>query len=964
MIFEFPSTPPILGFFWVAFWFIAKMFVYASIAYGLGRLMAPGKPKEEPTAEGMAGRAWDSKTTQTEGFPRPRCYGENLHHGNILAKWTDVVTTREILYLLIDHGDGPTKGIGDNVTYVNDQPSTNFPDVTIQERTGTMNQDCMTGFEKLKLEYTPEVELKQGVPYIWTTPNDFFDNLEWTFIFPNGLLHRHKDGGIMTTWVTLQIDIREHPDGEWTYDVFSGNISGETLNPMFIKHTASTLGFTVEKGKQYDIRFMKTTGESTDRHTADIYVRSIREVVNTAFTHPGKALIGVTAIATNQLSGSIDIKVAREDRIINVYNGESWTLEYSRNRAWVVWDIVTHPIIYGDGNGTPYEIVRYEGYDPANLDLEFFYEWSLFCDEELLDGDGGTEPRCPCDIKIGAFTNIMEIATQIANAGRAHIYWNGDKLTGWIDTVVAAPTDLVTMDTMMHKTWKNSWTIRDEMANIVEVMYDDAKQGYEETTADYGNSGTGYVNAVGVEGTGLTSRGAAIHLAAFHYKRNELIRNINKFRTGKEGFRYKLGDVIRLQCKIANWGNAFTVKSSTADTITVDRDATAEVNPGDILHIRSYDTVLEQVVNDDYIVDSVVERIITATENWDVTPVKGNIVAVGSSGDIKLRRITSIKPTIDNYFDVTVETYDPDLYDSDDIDPDNPNINYIYPKPPGHLTPPITRREIEDMIIQRLPVQPSINVPWPSNLTWAGDDVDTVTWSKTDADDEITFRYGDTTYIITADSTTKKYIYWDPGSPTVFLSTNVLTTALAAGNWMMAINENGVVSSANPFQIIHGGLIQAGTITAEYAQIANATIETAKIKDLAVETLKIANNAVTTLVSEYTEALLSGAGGNVTAQTCEITTTGSPVHIQATGKIVIDAGAGTQDCYFFIKRNGDIIYATDLVKYLKDATYATNQIVNLAFRDETAGAGDWTYTFVFTAPSMSKRFLFVQEVKK
>ncbi|MBN1807175.1 MAG: hypothetical protein JW837_18155 [Sedimentisphaerales bacterium] len=912
-------------------WFFWHVAAPVGLAYLGGKLLTSSsglKDMSVPDEEGYEGRIWREHTTQAEGLARPRAYGKNQHTGNIIAKWTDVDgNDREILYLIVQHGDGPTKGIGSNTVYLNDQPSDNFGSVTIQECLGTMDQTCMTGFEKLKLEYSfQNLELFQSEPYTFTTPNDFFDDLEFTICAPNGLHFFHKSGGMGATSVGFRARIREYPSGSWTW-LFNDYITAGTLTPYFKKFTASSLGFTCAKGKQYDIEFEKTSADGVSRVTNNICLRSVREVVSTAFTRPGKALIGIKAVATSQLSGNLDVKVIREDRIINTFNGVSWTLQYSRNRAWVVWDILTQPVISGDGVGTPYAIERYEGIDPQYLDLEFFYKWSLFCDEEINDGYGGTEPRCTCDIKVKEFTDTFSLAYKLAEAGRAHIYWRGDKLTGWIDDEVTTPVDLVTMDTMMHKTWKNSWAIEEELAGVVEVLYDDSRQGYERTPAYYGNEDAGgYKNIVSIEGSGITTRGAAVHLAAYHLKRNELIRNINNFRVFKEGFRYKLGDVIRLQCRMANWGRAFRVISSTADTITVDRDASAEASPGDVLHIRSYNTLLEQVVTDTYEIDSINGNEITVTENWDVTPVKGNIVAVGSASAIKLRRIIKMKPTIDNYFDAEVETYDPDLFDVDTINPDNPNPNYIWPSPAGNITNPITRAEVEDLLGKVVPPPLDINVPFPANLTWSGNSVDTVSWSKTDVVYDITFTYAGVTYSITPGSTTDKFIYWNPSSPTVFLTTNVLATAAAPGNWVMCINESGEVSYPVPQKLIHGGLIQAGTITAAYGQIADAAITTAKINNLAVteakigaaavtsakidnlavtnakidnlavNTLKIADDSTAINESIYTAAETTVGSTEVTVQSDTIASQGNLIEAHAT----IDARADAGDVWFTV----------------------------------------------------------------
>lgn len=831
--------------------FLVWLFVYvilpAALAYLGGVLLAPGEPEDTPSVEGMQSRGWNAHTTQREGLPRPRAYGKNMHHGNIVSKWTDVDgNAREILYVIVEHTDGPTKGIGSNIVYLNDQPSSNFGSVVIQERTGTMDQTVMEGFEKTKLEYSINSELKQNVEQTWTTPNDISDDIEFTLCFPSGCFKTRKDGDLKASGVSLLIRIREHGTEEWT-NLYNDILTQYSIAPLFLKYSVTDdFSYTINPEKQYDLSITKLSEDSAERHTNNIYFRSVREVCDVPFTRPGKALVGIKAIATSQLSGSLDIKVVREDRIINTYNGEAWTLQYSRNRAWVIWDILTQPVITGNGDTIPYEIERYEGIDPAYLDLEFFHKFSLFTDTEILDGDGGTEPRCPCDTIIDAYTDAFTLSCQLAEAGRAHLYWRGDKLTGWIDTVVTTPIDLVTMDTIMEKSWKNAWVVKDELAGIVEIKYQDAKQGYETTTAEYALAEAGgYQNSVTLEGIGITSRGAAIHYAAFHLTRNHLIRNINKFKVYKEGFRYNLGDVIYLQSRPANWGSSFRVESATLNTITVDRDVSTEISPGDLLHIRTYDTLLKAVVVDTYTVDSIDNNVITVTENWEVTPIKGNICAVGPVGSIKYRRITEIEPTVDNYLNVTVETYDEKLFDSDEIDPDNPNINYIWPAPSGELNHPITRAEIDDLIIQRLPYQPDIDIPWTSNITWVGSLGTTVAWTQTDEDDDITFRYKGTSHIITPSSTTNKYIYWNSSNPTVFLSTNLLSTAIASGNWVMCINESGVAYSSTPHQVLHGGLIQAGTITASYGQIADAAITNAKIADLAVDGAKIANAAIT-----------------------------------------------------------------------------------------------------------------------
>ncbi|HDZ39039.1 MAG TPA: hypothetical protein ENH62_12250 [Marinobacter sp.] len=722
---------------------------------------------------------------------------------------------------------------------------------------------------------------------------------------------------------------------------------------------------TITKGVQYEIEFTKQTNVSS-RQTTTMHLRSIREVINTPFARPGKALIGVKAAATARLSGNIDVQVVRQDRIVNVYNGSSWSLEYSNNRAWVVWDILTLPSISGNGGGTPYAIDRYDGIDPAYMDLNFFFAWSLFCEEEILDGYGGTEPRAACNVIIDAFTNVFALAFKIAEVGRAHLYWAGDKLSGWVDTVVTTPIDLVTQDSMIAGTWKNNWVVVDELAGVVEVLYQDSLAGYEKTSAEFTSEDAGgFRNIVSLEGVGMVTRGPVVHYAKYLAKRNELIRNTNEFRVAKEGFRYSLGDVIRVQSRPANWGKAYRVVSSTADTVTVDRDVTTDVTAGDVLHIRTYDTITEQVITDTYTVGSVLGAVITATVNWDVTPVKGNLVATGPAGDVKLRRITKIQPTPDNYFKVTCETYDVTLFDTDDIDPSNPNVNYLWSGASPGMSEPVVRADLDDLVQQLLPHQPDINVPWPSNLTWTGSGGDTVSWSKTNADDDITFRYAGTTNIIAGDSTTNTYIYWSPSSPTVFLTTNLISTATAAGNWVVAINEAGVVSTPNPQQIMHGGLIQAGTITAAFAQIADAAIVTAKIKDLAVETIKVADNAITFPVSAYTAGTITIAALGTKIQEVTLTTIGQPVFLSCSFSLD-PVGISRETQSIQLRR---VLGGSPTTVYNDTAAKDFGDGLQYAFTfSEEPAAGTYTYELwvdvTSTVDTASHRAMFAMETRK
>jgi len=514
----------------------------------------------------------------------------------------------------------------------------------------------------------------------------------------------------------------------------------------------------------------------------------------------------------------------------------------------------------------------------------------------------------------------------------------------------------------MARSWKNAWSQPSELAGKVEVFFQDSRQGYERMPAALPNESAGpYTRIISIEGVGIITRGTAIRVANHVLKRNELIRNVNSFRQSKDGFRYKPGNTINIQHKVPKWGDGYrVVKSTAANKVTLDRTCTAEVD--DLIFMQSYDEALKKVRVDSYTVLSVAGKVVTITTTWDVTPVKNYIVAIGADGDIQTRRITKMDLRSDNYFDIEVETYDTALFTADDLVPDLPDQNYIWDRPANPLTRPVTRDEVVELIHQVMVPQPDVDAPVTSNCTWTGSGGDTVSWSKTDATEPIIFRYKGTSYEITPDSTTDEFIYWDPAFTTTFRTTNDAAVAVALGKWYMCRNVNGVAYPTIPFSSVHAGVLQVGTITAAYGQIANAAITTAKIADLAVETLKIKDNAVTVPVSAYTAGSITVFATWLTVQTLEITTTGAPLVISFS--LVGTPGTGMRlECR--LRRDTTVLVAFGPVALWPD----TFQPITFNKEDEP-GAGTYTYTVQCKEAvggnyeHISNRTLHVMETKK
>jgi hypothetical protein len=840
-----------------AFWSTVGTIVVSSIigialSYLGGKLFGQDL-KESDEDLGSSNYAWNPSTIRREGVVKPRLYGETMVHGNAVAQWTDVVDGDEVLYSVIDHGEGPIEGLGSNIVYLNDQPIGNYTGATVQERLGTMGQTCMTGFEETKVEYTLGWDLTaSGGALTFTTPNDWADDLEFTFAFPNGLIAYYKDGS--TTDMSVQLKIELSPVGQETWTtVYNSTTTDKTRKPFYLNLKLSewrqpivegsgtlldpyvTVGyedpFAYAHGTQYDVRFTRLTQDDKNyRFISVCQLKSVREVANVAFTRPGRALLGIRAVGTQQLSGNLDVKCVRKGRIVNVYDGTDWNLQYSNLRAWIVLDTLTQPVISGSGeSGDPYIIERYEGLDPANVDLAFFYEWAQVCDTQVPDGKGGIESLFTCDYNLDTKRSVYSVACELAELGRVKLYWEGTLLTGWIDAAVATDSDLVTADNIMAKSWRNAWNGKDEMAGTINVAYQDKDRGYERTTYFHSNANSGvYTRVIDVEASGETRRSGAVRMADFALNRNALVRNVNTFEMLKDAMRYRLGDVIRLQARRPNWGVNYRIVDvdSGLQSVMLDRTVTG-VQAGDLLYARAYDdnSGTQNASVDVYTVASVSGKTVTLQETFSPVPSKNYIAAVGMNSSAPVRRrIIKIVQRVNNHYEVTVETYDPNLYIRDSISPTDPHPNYVWPAPAkrnGLDNKPINWENILNAIDAVRPPQPDIDIPWISNCEWTYDSGGgTVYWNPRDADSPITFRYQGTTYEITPGSTTDEFVYWDPDYTTTFQHSALASVAIASGHWLVCGVVGGVVYPSTPIQFLHAGVILAGTIRANmYAEL-------------------------------------------------------------------------------------------------------------------------------------------------
>lgn len=196
----------------------AGMMVAGSLL--INSLMPMPQPKlgsngsDESPTYGLGGPV----NTSTEDVPIPACYGQFRMAGNIIGLHTENQQKTQIVYMLINAGEGPVAGIED--IRINDQPLTSFQNVQTEIRLGDEDQAVIPWFstnETATDTGNPEIPVFTGDPTkspLTRLTSGTVDRLRIDVAAPTGLMSIDKKGKTQWTNVDLKIAyIRVNADG-------------------------------------------------------------------------------------------------------------------------------------------------------------------------------------------------------------------------------------------------------------------------------------------------------------------------------------------------------------------------------------------------------------------------------------------------------------------------------------------------------------------------------------------------------------------------------------------------------------------------------------------------------------------------------------------------------------------------------------------------------------------------------
>lgn len=640
----------------------------------ISKLTAPKVDRSNSEQSNTYG--WGGTETVTgQGYPLAVTYGRMKSAGLLLSRHVISDGEKQYLNLLYCAGEGELSKIED--IRINANPISNYKDVQVDIRKGTNDQTVIPNFNDNFADQSLNYELTES----WNTQQvqgDACDAIELTVGFPNGLYYSNDSGGADRTSVTLKAEIRKVGDESWqalplanqkgmvghikrrdawnfiksdnsvtnTSD-YTGRIEEATNNAFYRVFRFDNL----EKAR-YEIRMRCSAKDGKSlRHVNKVYWVQLTQIIYDDFVHPGKALIGIKALATSQLSGT-DPKVTwiQERSEVYVFNPyiNKYEAQPADNPAWAAYDLIHICRKIGG------EYIVF-GQPHMRLDYNAFKAWADKCKT-----NGFT------------FNYIYDTAMRLWDAlkypeavGRGKVIPVGTRFT-CVSDYQSTPVQLFTVANIKQGSFTEEFQGVEARANSVEISFLNKDKDYERDVIPvygdtYDESDT-LTNPAQVELMGCTSLEQA-------YKHGKHFLRCNKYEIRTvtieaftDAIACTVGDIILIQHDIPEWGEGGRVVAVSGQTITLDKEVSVQPGKNYQLLIRSNSTDIVSTFN----VVNVSGLNVIVKESIPVQP--DAVYAFGEVSKLaKPFRVLAITKTLSEMTrKIQCMEYYPELYVSDD----------------------------------------------------------------------------------------------------------------------------------------------------------------------------------------------------------------------------------------------------------------------------------------------------------
>lgn len=407
---------------------------------------------------------------------------------------------------------------------------------------------------------------------------------------------------------------------------------------------------------QYEVRVRCTHKDDTSTRTANkIQWVGITQIIYDDFRYPGKALLGLKALATDQLSGSDPQLTCLVERdFVYVWNPDAKAYEQKEadNPAWAAYDILHQCRKLTAVDGTTAYVVNGIPYD--NIDYYAFKAWADMCESNKLY----------FNYLYDSAMKLYDALTYPCRVGYGAIVLVGTKVSCIYDCA-SDPVQLFTVANIKKDSFSNEYQSTDDRANCIEVSFMNKDKNYERDVlavySDSYNESDTPQQPTQIELMGCTDVNQAYRYGAYKLRSNKYEIRTASFEAFADAIACQIGDVILVQEDIMDWGVGGRIVAIDGNVVTIDQPAD---NLSDVttMLIRSNSTDKLSYYN---IYSIAGNKVTLASAPSDAEP--GCIYVIGHKGhEAKKFRVLSISAShSDETRIIQAIEYYPELYDMD-----------------------------------------------------------------------------------------------------------------------------------------------------------------------------------------------------------------------------------------------------------------------------------------------------------
>ncbi|MDR3561753.1 MAG: phage tail protein [Negativicutes bacterium] len=557
----------------------------------------------------------------------------------VIANFNDTYVDQELAYELITDNNWATQQTEGNAVegleitlqfpnglyYVNDDSSLGNASVTVQaqyQKVGDANWTNFTDGTSWSVTQSPLGQLNvlsvspTAPREIWTItyvgpawqPNGTFSPGHFTVagsvsgVQPNANFYENYNNGL------IAFNITGRAAGIYVGFLLSGAPFTIDVKPNInlaisaAKNTTFQRTYRVDNlpAAQYAVRAMCTAKSGTStRFSTRVFWTQLSDILYDDFARPGKALVGIRALATSQLSGGMPSITWQQTRSnVWVWNPDiaQYEQKSATNPAWAAYDMIHRCRQIKNINTGSYEFVV-QGAPASRAVYQDFVNWAAFCDSANL-----------------SFNFIFDTATDLWSAlqkpegvGRGRVIMRGTRY-GCVCDAPGEPVQLFTVGNMITDKFKESFMGLKDRANAIEISFTNRDKDYQKDVItayadDY--DGATEPNITQITLDGATTVKQAYREGKYRLRLNQYLQRTVDHSADIDAIACQINDVVLLAHDVPQWGFSGRLLNATATILQLDRQVTMQSD-------KSY-AVAVQITNPAATTAQAAQSIITAS---------------------------------------------------------------------------------------------------------------------------------------------------------------------------------------------------------------------------------------------------------------------------------------------------------------------------------------------------------------